>query len=307
MLHQRGAALHPVAVVHVGDAAKAADLGRMDMAAHHAVEPAQPRRFRHRRLEAADEGHRILHLLLDMGRYRPVGQAQPAAQPVVMDIQLEQQLVAHVPRPGEPAVIEHHRIIFIAVAHQQAAAIGGGVDGLQRDLHPAKGEAGIGAQHLVVIAGDIDDARALGRQLEHAAHHIIVALRPVPAALQLPAIDDVPHQIEGVGLDGLEEIEQQIGIAARRAEVDVGNPHAAQPQLAARRALILLEQPGRRRGWRREGGRRIGRAAERQFVRRIERTPHQRIGNSQWQRCHVGPPSRRPGHRACWRCHSRRR
>src|SRR5260221_5755388 len=75
-LHQRGEALHPIAVVAVEDSADVADLGLVDVAAHHAVEAAAARLLRERRLEVADVADRVLHALLEELRERPVGQAQ---------------------------------------------------------------------------------------------------------------------------------------------------------------------------------------------------------------------------------------
>ncbi|EHP44079.1 hypothetical protein OR16_05342 [Cupriavidus basilensis OR16] len=64
-----------------------------------------------------------------------------------------------------------------------------------------------------------------------------MALRPVPAAAQLPAIDDVADQVELVRFIVLEEIEQVIGLAARRAEVNVGQPDGAVVTDSGGRAL----------------------------------------------------------------------
>ena len=36
------------------------------------------------------------------------------------------------------------------------------------------------AQELVVVAGDVGDARALARLAQQLLHHVVVALRPVP-------------------------------------------------------------------------------------------------------------------------------
>ena len=221
----------------------------MNVAAYHAIKTAQAGGFGHGFLELADEGDGVLHLLLDVGGDRPIGQAQLLPGAVVVAIEFKQQFVANVPRPGEPAVIEHDAIELIAVADQQSAAIGGGVNGFQRDLHPAKAKAGIGAQELIVIAGDEDHPCALGRHLQHPPHNVVVARRPEPATLQLPAINDVPHQIEGFRLDRLQEIQQHIGVATRRAEVDIGNPYGAQLELATRGALIIFGQKGRARQW----------------------------------------------------------
>src|SRR5260221_1264967 len=92
-LHQRGEALDPIAVVAVEDSADVADLGLVDVAAHHAVEAAAARLLRERRLEVADVADRVLHALLEELRERPAGQAQLRARAVEPPVQLEREHV----------------------------------------------------------------------------------------------------------------------------------------------------------------------------------------------------------------------
>ena len=75
------AAFNPVSVVEVKDAADLADLGMMDMAAHHPVHAALSASRRHGFLEAGDIFDRVLDLVLQPGRQRPIGQAQRACAP----------------------------------------------------------------------------------------------------------------------------------------------------------------------------------------------------------------------------------
>src|SRR5471032_3371065 len=74
------AAFNPVSVVVIKDIADLADLGMVDMAAHHPVDAAQLGLMRHDLLEAGDIFHRVLDLVLQPGRQRPIGQAQLLAQ-----------------------------------------------------------------------------------------------------------------------------------------------------------------------------------------------------------------------------------
>ena len=73
-------------------------------------------------------------------------------------------------------------------------------------------------------------SRTLAQEL---LHHVVVRLRPEPAATQLPAVDDVAHEVEVVARVGLEEVQQRRGLTARRAQVQVGDEHGAQPLAAA--------------------------------------------------------------------------
>src|SRR5262249_19155253 len=83
------------------------------------------------------------------------------------------------------------------------------------------------SQELVVVAGQIDDAGALAPLAQQLLHHIVVRLRPVPARAQLPAVDDVAHQIDGVRVVPAQEIEQALGLAAASTEMDIGDEERA--------------------------------------------------------------------------------
>src|SRR3546814_18298022 len=80
--------------------------------------------------------------------------------------------------------------------HQQLAAVGGLMDRLAPYLDAAEAEAGELAEHLVMIAGDIDDAGAAPGPLHQAPDDVIVRGGPVEAALQTPAVDDVTRSEE---------------------------------------------------------------------------------------------------------------
>src|SRR3546814_21172380 len=103
---------------------------------------------------------------------------------------------------------------------EQLAPVGGLVDRLAADLDPAEIEAGERLDHLVMIAGDIDDAGAALRALQHAPDDVIMLGRPEMPFLEAPAVDDVADQIERLAIDMVEEIDQQkIGRASCRERV----------------------------------------------------------------------------------------
>src|SRR3546814_5489270 len=85
---------------------------------------------------------------------------------------------------GEPAVREHHRVEFVAVDDEQFAPVGGFVDRLAPDFDPAEIETVERLDHLVMVAGDIDDARAALRALQHAPHHVIMRSEEHTSELQ---------------------------------------------------------------------------------------------------------------------------
>jgi len=83
------------------------------------------------------------------------------------------------------------------------------------------------ARHFVVVARNINDLGPLARQPEDLLHHVVVGLRPVPAAGQLPAVEDVADQVEPLALDVADEVEQELGLATLGAQMDVGDEDRA--------------------------------------------------------------------------------
>jgi hypothetical protein len=177
-----------------------------------------------RGLEAADILDRVLDLPLQEGGERPVGQAEAPPRRVEPDIDGERGVVGIVAQEGEPLGVAHDGVELVAVDDQKAAAVGGLVHRLVLDLHAAEADRHVVAQGLVVVAGNVDDVGALARLAQDLLDHIVMALRPIPGFLQAPAVDDVADQIERLGLVVLQEIEQQLGLAAACAKVDVGDP-----------------------------------------------------------------------------------
>src|SRR5665647_3492826 len=82
-------------------------------------------------------------------------------------------------------------------------------------------------QELVVIAGDVDDLGALARLAQHFLREVVVRLRPVPAGLQRPAIDDIANQVDGIGIMAAEKVQQSFGLRAAGPEVNVGDKQSA--------------------------------------------------------------------------------
>ena len=95
-------------------------------------------------------------------------------------------------------------------------------DGLDH-LDAAKMRAVIIAQELVVVARQIDDAGALARLAQKLLHDVVMLLRPEPAGPQLPAVDDIADQIDGVGVVVAQEIEKMPGLTTACAEMHIGN------------------------------------------------------------------------------------
>ena len=137
--------------------------------------------------------------------------------------------IAEVADMGEPAMRQRNRVELVTVQDQQAAAIGGLVDRLAADGNAAEIHAGELAEDLVVIAGDVNDAGTPLGALQQPPDHVVMRSGPVEFLLQPPAIDHVADQIHGLAVDMVEKVDQHLGVAAARAEMDVGNPDGAIP------------------------------------------------------------------------------
>ncbi len=121
ILDQGGAAFHPVAVVAVEDAVDVADLGLVDVPAHHAIGAAAPGLRRHRVLELAHIADRVLDLVLEEGGERPVRIAEPQPRLVEPVIEDEGGAIGAIAQEGEPVRVAHHAVEIVAVDDQQRA------------------------------------------------------------------------------------------------------------------------------------------------------------------------------------------
>src|SRR4051812_32500758 len=108
-----------------------------------------------------------------------------------MRIEKDREVVGLVAQQCEPAGMADDDIKQVAMNDQVAAAVGGPVDEVFDDLDAPEMRAVEFTQELVVIAGDIDNARALAGLAQELLHDVIVRLRPVPARLEVPAVDNI--------------------------------------------------------------------------------------------------------------------
>lgn len=79
-----------------------------------------------------------------------------------------------------------------------------------------------------MIAGNVNDLRALACLAQHLLNEVVVRLRPEPVHLQRPAIDDIADQIDRVGIVMLEEVEKALRLRASCAEVNIGDKQGAE-------------------------------------------------------------------------------
>jgi hypothetical protein len=83
-------------------------------------------------------------------------------------------------------------------------------------------------RELVMISGYVGDAGTLARLSQYLLHHIIVRLRPVPAAAQPPAIDNIADQIDIVRIVMTQKVYQKLGLRGFRAQMKVRNENRAE-------------------------------------------------------------------------------
>ena len=103
----------------------------------------------------------------------------------------------------------------------QTAAIGHGVRGFFHHLHATEMMVCEVAGELIMVAWDVHHMAAFANALQDFLHHIVVGLRPIPFAAQLPTIDDVAHQIQVIAGVGFEKGQQFFGLAPRGAQVQI--------------------------------------------------------------------------------------
>ncbi|KAG0758409.1 hypothetical protein G6F22_019653 [Rhizopus arrhizus] len=77
-----------------------------------------------------------------------------------------------------------------------------------------------------MVAGDEHHARAVARLAQDALDDVVVRARPVPMLAQLPAVHDIAHQVKGVRIVVVQEIEQEFRLAPGSTQVNIGNPES---------------------------------------------------------------------------------
>ena len=199
----------------------------MDVAADHAIGAVALGFGGQRAFERADIVHGILDLQLRPLRQRPIGHAEPAPEEVDDAIHPDCEIISLVAEMGEPARVLHHEIEDIAVNDEIFPAVDADMNGVFHHIDAAEMGAVIVAQEFVVIAGNVDDLGALARLAQHFLHEVVVRLRPVPAGLQRPAVDDIADEVDGIGIVAAQEVQQSVGLRAAGSEVDVGDKQSA--------------------------------------------------------------------------------
>ncbi len=170
---------------------------------------------------------RVLDLVLQPGRQRPIGQAQSLAHREDKVVGAQRVAIGPVTQMRQPLGATDDAVETVAMQHPEPLSRGGFVNGFVGDLDTAEQPARIIAGEFVMVARHEDHARAAIDLAQHFVDDVLLGGRPVPAALQLPAIDNVADQIERVAFVVDQEVGQGLGLAAARAQMGVGDEDGA--------------------------------------------------------------------------------
>ena len=96
-----------------------------------------------------------------------------------------------------------------------------GVDRLMADLYATEMVVYKTAGKFVMVAGDKHHMAAFARFAQQLLHHVVVRLRPIPFALELPAINDVADEIQMVTGMRFEKFNQSLCLTARCSQMQV--------------------------------------------------------------------------------------
>jgi hypothetical protein len=90
-----------------------------------------------------------------------------------------------------------------------------------------------------MISRDVDQPNPFSYLTEELLDDIIMLLGPVPTRFEPPAVDDVAHEVDRIGVDCPKKIKEQVALTTFRAKVQIGDEECAVPPDGAqqRRAL----------------------------------------------------------------------
>ena len=197
------------------------------MAANDTVAAMAARLRRERLLEIADVVDGLLELELGPARQRPIAEAETAAKPIGQLVDGDGEHARLVAEQRQPPRVLHDDVETVAMGDEIALAVGGDMHGIGNHLDAAEMGAEIISQELVMVAGNVDEPGSLAGLAQQLLDHIVVGLRPVPAGLQLPAVDDVADEIDGIGLQVAQEGDEPLCLARLGPQMDVRNEDGA--------------------------------------------------------------------------------
>src|SRR6266436_651198 len=171
------------------------DGGRMNVAAQNSINPELLGVADYRLFEFADEAYCVLHSLLRVSAERPVAESKSPAHEIDRRIKREQKLVSGIAKISEPFRVLDDGVEFMPVNHDNAATISRDVNSvfLHRNVSVSAPKC---ADEFVVISGHVNNRHALACFAQDFLNDVVVRLRPVASASQLPDIDQIADDIE---------------------------------------------------------------------------------------------------------------
>ena len=114
-----------------------------------------------------------------------------------------------------------HTVKQVTMDNPQSLAIGSFVDVVFLDSNLAKIETEIMARGFVMVAWNIDNASTVAGLAKQFLNDVIMFLRPEKAFLQLPAINDIAHEIECLATCVFQKVEQWLRTTTLSAKMGV--------------------------------------------------------------------------------------
>jgi hypothetical protein len=225
ILGKGGATLHPVAAIEVFEALNRSDFGAVDVTANDPLDTRLARQSHHGLLILGDVADRTLGLKFQVGGHRPISEAHPTSEPVEEQVEFEDPVVESGSHAFEQSVEEDQSIELVAVEYQITPSVQTFVDSPFHQADATQIQTQELLHEFVVVPEDIGDLRLFAVHPQDFLDHRVGLGAPKPSPTQLPAVDDVPHQVKVPALVIVQERQQEFCLAMPAPEVEVRNPN----------------------------------------------------------------------------------
>src|SRR5207302_256654 len=207
----------------ISDAGELMDCGTVNVSAQDRVDVKLIGVADDRFLEFADEANCVFDALFRVGAERPVTETEPPSDKIDRRIEREQKLVSGIAQISEPLRILNDGVELMSVNHENAATISRDVNRvlLNRNVSVSAAE---GADELIVISGNVNHRHALARFAQDFLDHVVVLLRPIATAPQLPDIDQIANDVEFLAIVIAQKLKHRLGVARPCSEMKIGDP-----------------------------------------------------------------------------------
>ena len=241
IFNQSGATFNPIPAVEVFYPFYRLGLRAVDVAADDAVGFVAARHGGERVLVFRDVFYGGFGLEFQIRRERPVTETERAAQPVEIQIEIENPVIEVRAELFQQVIEMRQAVRLVAVDDEVFFSVGGRMDHLPGDGHGAEFHAHELLNEFVVVAGNVNHLGLLAAFAEQFLDERVVVLAPEPAELQLPAVDEIADEVEVFAVHHTQKVQQFINAGVPGAEMDVGNPDgAADNRLVEIQIEILL-------------------------------------------------------------------